>query len=184
MLNEKKMFLKSFLDSPKSVGSIIPSSKYLVQCMLNQADLKKDSKVVELGGGTGVLTGAIVAAAQFHKPLLVFEQNDDLRQSLSKYSGDITLFDDAFELGTCLSHMANQIDCVFSGLPLLNFKKGERVDLLDQIYFILKPGGKFIAFQYTPFLLPYMNDFFESTTIKVVPLNIPPAFVFVCEKKA
>lgn len=184
MINEKRIFLKSFLDSPKAIGSMVPSSKYLVQSMLNQANLQKDSKVVELGGGTGVLTRAIVAAVQFNEPLIVFERDDALRQSLSQSNDNITLFHDAFNLKSCLNHNGNHIDYIFSGLPLFNFKKEKLIDLFNQVYFVLKPGGKLIAFQYTPFLLPYMNDFFESTRITFVPFNIPPAFVFVCEKKA
>ncbi|MCL7746668.1 MULTISPECIES: class I SAM-dependent methyltransferase [Bacillaceae] len=183
MPNEKRVFLKSFMHSPKAIGSIIPSSPYLVQSMVNQVKLQKNSKVVELGAGTGVLTETILKESKLNHPLIVFENNNSLKQSLNRFASEITIFDDAFNLKGLLNEQENSIDYIFSGLPLLNFKKEELFNLLDQIDYVLKPGGKFIAFQYTPFLLLYLNAAFDKTSLKVVPLNIPPAFVFVCEKE-
>ncbi|WP_237563771.1 rRNA adenine N-6-methyltransferase family protein [Halalkalibacter okhensis] len=92
MLNEKRVFLKSFMHSPKAIGSIIPSSPYLVQSMVNQVNLQKNSKVVELGAGTGVLTETILKESKLDHPLIVFENNSSLKQSLNRFASEITIF--------------------------------------------------------------------------------------------
>ena len=52
-------FLKHFLKSPSSVGSITPSSPSLTKAMVSAIDWANVNSVVELGAGTGVLTAAI-----------------------------------------------------------------------------------------------------------------------------
>ena len=49
--NEPVLFLKSFLQSPKHVGSIIPSSRFLASKMVKQASWLEAKAVAELGSG-------------------------------------------------------------------------------------------------------------------------------------
>lgn len=46
--NEPVLFLKSFLQSPKHVGSIIPSSRFLASKMVKQASWLEAKAVAEL----------------------------------------------------------------------------------------------------------------------------------------
>ena len=55
----KKSFLKSFWAEKKMVGSMTPSSRFLMDKMLKNIDFKKSKLIVELGPGTGVFTEKI-----------------------------------------------------------------------------------------------------------------------------
>jgi len=50
------------------------------------------------------------------------------------------------------------------------------------VYHSLKPGGLFIAFQYSQQMKKLLGEHFSIEKIEFVPLNIPPAFVYVCRK--
>lgn len=40
----------------------------------------------------------------------------------------------------------------------------------------------FVAFQYSLQMKNMLNNYFDKVTIDFVPLNMPPAFVYYCEK--
>ena len=73
------------------------------------------------------------------------------------------------------------LDGVISGLPFANFPPSLRDLILDNVRSALKPQGKFIAFQYSLRLKSRLEKRFEKVTTSLVPLNVPPAFVHVCE---
>lgn len=56
----KMEFLQGFLRSPLEVGSVIPSSKFMVNKVINCISQEKPQTIVELGAGTGVLTRELV----------------------------------------------------------------------------------------------------------------------------
>src|SRR5690349_5389013 len=53
-------FLRGFLRGPRTVGSVAPSSSYLVRAMLETADVEHRQMLAEFGPGTGVFTTEIV----------------------------------------------------------------------------------------------------------------------------
>ncbi|MGY3716946.1 class I SAM-dependent methyltransferase [Sutcliffiella cohnii] len=178
----KREFLKHFIYSPGSIGSITPSSKRLAKKMIHYAGLNKDSIVVELGAGTGVITETILQSVHLSNPIVLFENNEKFVERLKKFGHSIQL-GDAFTLSHELEHLHSTVDVVFCGLPLFNFPIEKVDNLLHQIDTVLKPGGKLIGFQYTPVLLSKFDSYFENTYIDIELLNLPPAFVYVCKKK-
>jgi phospholipid N-methyltransferase len=75
-----------------------------------------------------------------------------------------------------------QVDCILSGLPFTNFSQSLRDRILDGVLEALKPGGLFIAFQYSPHMKNQLSRRFAKVELSFVPLNIPPAFVYYCHK--
>jgi len=53
---DRILFLKKFIDEPKKIGSLTPSSKFLARKMLKNLPWKNFSSVAELGAGTGTFT--------------------------------------------------------------------------------------------------------------------------------
>ena len=53
------LFLSHFRKNPRTVGAIAPSSQRLARAMLDGLHLDPDARVVELGPGTGAVTGEI-----------------------------------------------------------------------------------------------------------------------------
>ena len=54
----------------------------------------------------------------------------------------------------------------------------------DKIISLSSKSKLYIQFQYTPFLRKRMKHYFKHVKIKFVPLNFPPAFLYVCKQKA
>ena len=82
-----------------------------------------------------------------------------------------------------LNEKIEQIDCILSGLPFFNFSQLIRDKLIEQIIMSLKPGGLFIAFQYSQQMKKQLSQHFDIEEILFVPMNVPPAFVYICRKK-
>ena len=53
---DKVIFLYKFIKSPKSIGSITPSSTFLAQAMIKPINWNDARAIVELGAGTGIFT--------------------------------------------------------------------------------------------------------------------------------
>jgi phospholipid N-methyltransferase len=75
-----------------------------------------------------------------------------------------------------------KVDYVISSLPFANFSSELRSRFLELIYETLKPGGSFIAYQYSRQMKPQLQKTFSQVEISLVPFNIPPAFVYTCRK--
>ncbi|QOY36898.1 class I SAM-dependent methyltransferase [Anaerobacillus isosaccharinicus] len=178
----KLLFMKNFISSPKTIGSITPSSKRLARTLIKLGEISNNSIVVELGSGTGIITQTILDTVDLKTPLLIFENDTSFHPQLMRYHNTI-LYDNAFLLSSKLNTLREGVDIVYCGLPLLNFSDAQVDELLNQIYDVLKPGGKLICFQYTPLLFRKFNKVFNKCYLTFVFLNIPPAFVFTCVKE-
>jgi phospholipid N-methyltransferase len=182
-VHDKIRFLHSFLRSPRSVGSIMPSSEFLAREMLKRVPWQEASVIVELGAGTGVFTRHIDALKAPHAQVVVYEQDRWLREDLRvKYPGlayrsnAISLEKDLRELGF------GQADVIISGLPFANFPPKIRDEILESIYRALRTGGIFVMFQYSPQMLNRLKRRFERVALSFVLPNLPPAIVYTCRK--
>ena len=57
--HDHRLFLSHFRKSPRTVGAIAPSSRRLARAMLDGLTLESAGRLVELGPGTGAITGEI-----------------------------------------------------------------------------------------------------------------------------
>ncbi|HCC25398.1 MAG TPA: hypothetical protein DEP85_07845, partial [Holosporales bacterium] len=57
-----KLFLSRVLRNPRQLGAIAPSSRHLGELLARHAAVDNYSPIVELGGGTGSLTRAMIKA--------------------------------------------------------------------------------------------------------------------------
>lgn len=177
-------FLKKFLNSPSSIGSVAPSSPALVASMMAPIDWQQDRVIVELGAGTGVITQAIDDNRADGSVFISFEKDEQMHADLKLRFPDIVIGHDAFRLSELLHlHGLHQVDCVVSGLPFANFDRYDQYDLITTIHDVLRPGGLFIAFQYSLQLQTYLKTVFADVDSRFVVRNIPPAFVYVCRKQ-
>ena len=77
-------FLRGFLNRPKEVGSIIPSSRFLEKRIVNTAGLANAKLAIELGPGTGGTTKALLREMAPDAKLLAIEINPDFVKLLKK----------------------------------------------------------------------------------------------------
>ena len=164
-------FVKEFLKHPTQVGAVAESSGFLARKMAQQ--IGNAQNVVEFGPGTGSVTKEILRHLPATGKLTCLEINPKFCEDLKKIkdgrleivNGDVRNF----------SRQIENYDCILSSLPLGIFEKTQR----DKIIAISGRAKKYVQFQYTPFLKSKFKKYFEDVEIKFVPLNIPPAFVYV-----
>jgi phospholipid N-methyltransferase len=178
---DRVFFFYKFLCNPQRVGSITPSSKFLVEHMAKQVDWQHARSIVELGAGTGVLTQKIAEHKHPDCKVLIVERDLEMRKKLEQLYPDFHFSSNAADFYAQFRLLGmNQADGIFSGLPFANFSGEEQEKILSEIVQALKPNGEFIAFQYSLQMKRKLAEKFGRVRISFVPLNIPPAFVYRC----
>ena len=76
-------FFREWLKAPLTTAAVSPSSQELAAEMLRELP-NNPRRVVELGGGTGVFTEALLKRGFTPQHLLVFELNETLHQHLQQ----------------------------------------------------------------------------------------------------
>lgn len=178
-------FFKSFLKNPLRTGSIIQSSPILADKMLEKIDFRNARCIVELGGGSGIITKKIFKKMRKDCILLCFEIEPALAEKLRNIEDSrlIIINDCAEKIDIYLKyHGFQKADCIVSGLPLASLPPKISRSILKTIYTYLPAGGQYIQFQYSLAHLRQIKYLFSSVAISFVFLNFPPAFVYVCVK--
>ncbi|NEW09253.1 methyltransferase domain-containing protein [Paenibacillus sp. SYP-B3998] len=178
------MFLQKFIQNPKQIGSVLPSSRFLANKMVQSVPWSEVGSVAELGSGTGAVTRFIKSSVSDSTKVFLFENDETMKANLQKQYPSFACHTNACYLTNVINHHGiHQLDCIISGLPFFNFPRELRETLIDQIIKALKPGGYFVAFQYSLQMKKHLVSAFDIERINLVPLNFPPAFVYVCRKK-
>lgn len=181
--NQYLTFLLRFLHNPKQIGSIIPSSRFLAEKMIHPIPWKDIHAMAELGAGTGAITRYIEACIPITAQVLLFEMDAKMREDLQLTYSNFECHANANSLTRIMDYKGiAHLDCIISGLPFFNFSPELRESLLNQINQALKPGGMFIAFQYSLQMKKLLSAQFVIEHIDFTPLNVPPAFVYICRK--
>ncbi len=183
-MREGFMFLHRFFGDPKRVGSMIPSSSFLAKQMVKPIEWDHVRAVAELGSGTGAITRFLQAHAGDHVDVILFEMDRQMREYIRKQYPQFPCYANARHLNEKMSEQGiAELDGIVSGLPFFNFSASTRQALLDQVVQALKPGGLFITYQYSLQMKTMLADTFVIEAIRFVPMNVPPAFVYICRKK-
>jgi phospholipid N-methyltransferase len=183
----RRTFLWNFIRNPRQVGSVTPSSRWLCRKLVNSADLVNCDCVVEYGPGTASLTREILGAITPDVKLLAFEINREFVEILDKKirkENLILINASAEDVEKYLrQHGFDAADYIFSGLPFTTLPVRVKERILWATNCVLKPGGKFIIYQYSLYLLKTLKKIFDDVEVSVEIRNIPPAFCFVCTKR-
>src|ERR687890_1222381 len=81
-------FLRGFLKNPVMVGSIIPSSKVLIDKMLRPVDWENTRLFVEYGPGVGTFTRPILEMLGPDATLVTIDTNSDFTRYLKESIDD------------------------------------------------------------------------------------------------
>ena len=178
-------FILQYITKPRTVGAILPSSKYLAKKMIAQVDFDKASCIVEYGPGTGVFTDEILGRRKPDTRLILLERNPEFADQLTKkYENTknvIVINDTAEQIGKYLNmYSIPKADAIISGLPFASLPKETSENILKETKKHLCDGGKFITFQYTLLRKGFFAKHFCEITITHEIRNIPPAYVLCC----
>ena len=185
---ETLLFAKNFLQHPKMLGSLIPSSRFLVDRILSKIDWGRAGTIVEYGPGVGTITTHILARMSPEARLIVFEMNGDFVRYLSRAFPDPRLHvvhGSAENVGKELERLGLEgADYIISGIPYTTMPEQLRGKIMQESREALNPGGAVLVYQFTRAVLPYLRAYFDQVYQDFEPLNILPARLFYCTQEA
>ena len=182
-LYRRALFLGSMILHPGRVGAVWPTSQRAVADLLDMEDLSRASIVVEFGTGTGVYTEEVLRRLGPDSVFLAFEIDASLARAVAVRLPDprLTVINDSAEnVERYLS--GRKADAVVSSLPFTTLPKDLKQEILEAARDALRPGGSMLVLQYSKNVLPDLERLFGRIRRRFSPLNVPPAFLFACEK--
>ncbi|MBE1204266.1 phospholipid N-methyltransferase PmtA [Aminobacter carboxidus] len=150
--DDELKFFKGWIDKPKAVGSIVPTSSVTAKRMASVVNTRSGLPVLEVGPGTGVITKAILAHGVKPEDLYTVEYSADFVQHLRRLYPRVNVIEgDAFDLDNTLGDNKDLVfDSVVSGVPLLNFPVTSRVAYLEGLLKRIPAGRPVIQLTYGP----------------------------------
>jgi len=178
------LFARNFLKYPVMLGSVIPSSRFLVKHLLNEIEWDRARVLVEFGPGVGTITREMLKRMRSDATLVVIETNHEFVQYLGGTLRDPRLrvvHGSAVHVRQILSeHGLAPADCIVSSIPYSFMSDSLRREILSESRRALKERGSMLVFQYTRTILPYLQSYFSSVRQGFQIFNILPARIFRC----
>ena len=144
-----RLLWKRLMKGPKSIGTVAPSSPWLARALLGVSALHDAQTIVEVGAGTGPLTGWIRQRAP-HARLLAVEPDDELRQALEDSHPNVEVSGVlARQLPAELERLGiGRVDRVLSTVPWTLLPEHVMERELDGVESALQRGGRFVTLAY------------------------------------
>lgn len=180
--DEELRFFRGWVDKPKAVGSIIPTSMVTARRMASVIDATSGLPVLELGPGTGVITRAILERGVQPDKLFAIEYASEFVAHLRKRFPDVNLIQgDAFNLDETLGENAGlTFDSIVSGVPLLNFPVEQRIRYVEDLLNRIPPGRPIVQLTYGPRSpVPPGKGNYRVTRFDFIIRNIPPTTLWL-----
>ena len=176
------VFAREMLSQPAAVGAIWPSSGRLARSVASRVPIHGDGLVVELGGGTGAVTHALLQRGIAPGRLVVIERSSAFVRHLRvRFPGTIVVQGDAAELGELLPR-GSRIDAIVSSLPLRSLPAQEAAAVVAQWRALIAEGGIAVQFTYDLSGTEFqpLQGFLQRWS-HIVWANLPPARVLALE---
>jgi phospholipid N-methyltransferase len=175
-------FLRGFIKHPRMVGSIIPSSRILIDRMLAPVDWANTRLFVEYGPGVGTFTRPILDLLGPDATLVTVDTNPDFTNFLTKSIDDprlVAVTGSAADIERILDERGlGKADYVLSGLPFSTLPPGIGNAIAKATANVVRPGGAFLIYQFSPKVRDFIAPFFERIERGFEWVNVPPATLF------
>lgn len=185
-LRPSLLFARTFLKHPVMLGSVLPSSRYLTDHVVSQVNWREVRTAVEYGPGVGTFTAHILRRMPPEARLVAIESNAEFAQYLRSALPDSRLsvvHGSAVAVEQILERLAlGEADCIISGIPFSTMPQTTREAVLRSSHKVLRPGGSFVAFQFTGTVIPHLREVFGEVRQEFELLNILPARIFCCSR--
>jgi phospholipid N-methyltransferase len=179
------LFARNFFRHPLMLGSIVPSSRFLIRELLKPVDWEQARVIVEYGPGVGVITAEVLRRMRPDAMLIAIETNPAF----------VTFLQDAFQderlhvvqasaeaVDEILRrHGQSNASYVISGIPFSTIPAAVRERILLKTCEALKPGGSFLVYQFSARVLEDLQRIFRYVRRQFEPLNVLPAHLFFCQ---
>ena len=180
--NPQWQFLRGFLKNPVMVGSVIPSSRVLIEKMLRPVDWQTTKLFVEYGPGVGTFTRPILEHLADDATLLTIDTNADFTKYLRESIDDprlVAVTGSAADVEQILQDRGfAKADYVLSGLPFSTLPPGVGEAIAEATAKVIRPGGAFLVYQFSPKVRDFIKPHFERIKRGFEWVNVPPATLF------
>jgi len=175
-------FLRGFLKNPVMVGSVIPSSRVLIEKMLDPVDWANTRVFVEYGPGVGTFTRHVLNRLGPDATLVTIDTNPDFTRYLKDSLDDerlVTVTGSAADVEKILADRnLGSADYVLSGLPFSTLPPGVGEDIAEATANVIRPGGAFLVYQFSPKVFDFIKPHFDRIKRGFEWINVPPAVLF------
>jgi phospholipid N-methyltransferase len=177
------LFASNFFKHPRMLGSIIPSSPFLINELLSGVDWKRARVVVEYGPGVGTITMEMLKRMRPDAKMVVIEMNADFVRFLREVNDPRlhVVHGSAADVLQVLRGLGeDHADYVVSGIPFSTMPGEVRDAIMKATRDALRPDGNFLVYQFSRAAGPYLRRVFKRVRQGYQPLNILPAHLWFC----
>lgn len=180
-------FFREWIKHPLQMASVLPSGQPLARMMISAMPARAHC-VIELGGGTGVITEALIDHGVSPAQLLVLEMNETMHSILRRrFPSAQVLCEDARHVHTLAQRTGvlapEGADAILSSLGLLAMPPSLQRDIVSAAFEVLRPGGVFVQYTYgwrSPLDEKIRMELgLRCSRVGMVWRNLPPAQVYV-----
>ena len=175
------VFFRGFLEHPRMVGSIIPSSKHTIEKMLAPVDWDECKLFVEYGPGVGTFCRPVLDRLPRDGALVVIDTNplyiDYLKRTIrdSRFHPVLGSAEDVEAIVRALGH--EKADYVLSGLPFSTLPDGVGPAIAAATHRVVRQGGAFLTYQFSAVARDLTARHFDRVDTGMTWLNIPPCLL-------
>jgi phospholipid N-methyltransferase len=181
------VFARNFFKNPRMLGSLIPSSRYLVHQLLRDVDWQRARVIVELVPGVGTISREVLPRMRPDATLLAFEINRDFVRHLNENFDDPRLrvqHRSGAEVNDALRELRlGKADYVIAGIPFSIMSDEERMAVLRNCHEALAEDGVMLVYQFSAKVRTDLETLFAHVERMYEPRNVLPAHVFKCRKR-
>jgi len=167
------------------LGSIVPSSRFLIKQLLEPIDWSRARVIVEYGPGVGGITAEVLRRMRPDAVLIAIEMNPDFVSYLRGSIPDERLQvveASAVAVDEILSRFGHtHADYIISGIPFSTIGAPLRERILRKTHDTLEPGGAFLVYQFSTRVFQDLKRIFGRVGRRFEPLNVLPAHLFICQ---
>jgi phospholipid N-methyltransferase len=176
------LFARNFFRHPRMLGSLVPSSRFLIRELLDPIRWERARVIVEYGPGVGGITAEILQRMRPDANLIAIETNSEFVSFLRSTLPDERLHvveGSAADVQSILRSLGHErASYVISGIPFSTLPRREREHILKQTRAVLETDGKLAVYQFSSRVLPDLERIFGYVERGFAPLNVLPAHLF------
>ena len=176
------VFFRGFLEHPRMVGSIIPSSRYTIAKMLGPVKWDQCEVFVEYGPGVGTFCQPVLDRLRRDGALIVIDTNPLYIDYLKKHFRDSrfhAVLGSAEDVEAIVkAHGYDHADYVLSGLPFSTLPDGVGPAIAAATYRVIRPGGAFLVYQFSAKARDFMARHFRRIDSGFELWNVLPCQLF------
>ncbi|MGM0701365.1 MAG: class I SAM-dependent methyltransferase [Pseudomonadota bacterium] len=184
--SQLSLFARNFFKHPRMLGSIIPSSSFLVRRLLSRVDWERARVIVEYGPGVGTITREILRRMHPEATLVVLETNVDFVDFLERALPDPRLQVVAGSAETVQAELERlglpAADHVLAGIPFSTMPSAVRERILTDTQAALAPQGSLLIYQFSSRVRSDLQRVFSQVESDFEPWNILPARLYYCHR--